>query len=264
MALAKSKTKRSSLGRSAHARHVAFFRRMNDMVVFIGEAIPVLENARNKLRLSKDVKKYEVVSADDGVKISTRSPEELRKMFDSFVNCELREALLVSAVSHFESDLFATLREILEDNPYKLLPQNGSKGNVMKGDISIDLKPLLETSKEQVISDLIHKKLLSKSYASPRDYLDYFALISGVSTSTECFGRYIEVKATRDIIVHNGSISNDIYCNKAGQYARGDIGDRLEMDDKYFFSAIKAMKQCSLAITKGMHKNFPPTKWNSF
>ena len=49
--------------------------------------------------------------------------------------------------------------------------------------------------------------------------------------------RYMEVKATRDIFVHNRGIANEVYVRKAGTHARTKPGMVLPTDIQYFLES---------------------------
>lgn len=64
------------------------------------------------------------------------------------------------------------------------------------------------------------------------------------------FEQFFEIKATRDLIVHNSLLVNELYRKKAGALARGELGDRLKVKKDYFEACLSAMKKLSGTIEK--------------
>jgi hypothetical protein len=64
-----------------------------------------------------------------------------------------------------------------------------------------------------------------------------------------------EIKATRDIIVHNNGVINDKYIEKAGSAARGDVGDTIQVDIEYFGSSAATMKSLIGRISSQLKKS---------
>jgi hypothetical protein len=76
------------------------------------------------------------------------------------------------------------------------------------------------------------------AYKSPHDFAD--ALNSLLSINLlECpaFHKYMEVKATRDIYIHNRGVANDVYVRKAGTHARVAAKQSLPVNIQYFLES---------------------------
>ncbi len=63
------------------------------------------------------------------------------------------------------------------------------------------------------------------------DYLEKRTQL-GVPTNTE-IENFAEMKASRDILVHNRGIVNEMYSSKAGRYARCVVDEKLEIIEPY-------------------------------
>ena len=72
----------------------------------------------------------------------------------------------------------------------------------------------------------------------------------------EAFSDYIEIKATRDLLVHNAGRINHIYISKAEDKARGDIGDKVVIDENYFNHCIAVMKRVSVVVQRDIESKF--------
>ena len=111
---------------------------------------------------------------------------------------------------------------------------------------------VLAKNKENMIDQIIEDRIISIMYANPRCQAEYFRKALNIDISDEKWDIWYEIKATRDIIVHNLGTINEVYIEKAGTYARGNIGDTIMVDANYFFSSIKYMKkiitECNVII----------------
>jgi hypothetical protein len=67
---------------------------------------------------------------------------------------------------------------------------------------------------------------------------------------------FYEIAATRELVVHNGCVVNDLYVEKAGEKARGAIGERLTVDNAYFYGALGKLKRVSGAIKRDIERKY--------
>lgn len=98
------------------------------------------------------------------------------------------------------------------------------------------------------------------SYKSPAEFAQQMEAILAVNL-LECpaFHKYIEIKATRDIHVHNRGIANDIYVRKAGSHARVTAGTRLPVDIQYFLESYEACLQVTEWLERELHSHWHST-----
>jgi hypothetical protein len=129
------------------------------------------------------------------------------------------------------------------------------QGVEQKKAVDIDIV-LNATDIDEVHYALIEQRLHSISYAKPADYLRYLKQVAHVTTSEDAFAAYIEIKATRDIIIHNGGIANAIYIEKAGAKARVALDAPLPMDARYFDQSIAIIKRIAGIIKRDIEKHF--------
>jgi hypothetical protein len=113
---------------------------------------------------------------------------------------------------------------------------------------------------EEVHSILIESVLNNISYETPRDFADHFKVLAGGVNLLECaaFERYMELKATRDIYVHNRGFANETYERKAGSHARVRRGQLLPINMPYVF---KANEHC-VQLTEWLEDQFHE-RWHS-
>jgi hypothetical protein len=243
------------LARKIYRLHTSFVRKMNDVHIFIQQSFPLLEKAQSNYETSthKKDRRYYVPSVGHK-KFARRKDKELKEIYDRFLSRELFENLIVTSVSHFEAFLFAVLRLILLAYPKKLTLN--IQGMEIKKEIPLEI--LLNTDdREEALRKVIERHLISLSYATPKAYLECLNKISGIDTSDPVFEDYLEIKSTRDVIIHNSGIINDVYLSKAGNKKRGKIGEQLEIDDQYFNRCIATLKRLSGIIRRDIDRSFP-------
>lgn len=88
----------------------------------------------------------------------------------------------------------------------------------------------------------------------PESYFNYCKSILGFEYSYGLKKQYIEIKACRDIFVHNDGIVNKIYLGKVGEKARGQNGETLSVDLPYFESTIVCLKRIVGETYRGLKK----------
>ncbi|QTZ97663.1 hypothetical protein [Xanthomonas citri] len=71
-----------------------------------------------------------------------------------------------------------------------------------------------------------------------------------------CFTDFFEISATRDLVVHNSRVANEIYLTKSRDKARATIGDQVAVDDRYFAHCIAAMKRVSGALKRDIEVKY--------
>lgn len=97
------------------------------------------------------------------------------------------------------------------------------------------------------------------SYKSPQEFADEVKSLLSINLR-ECpaFHRFMEIKATRDIHIHNRGFANATYIRKAGGNARALDGQFLPTDINYFLESFEACLQLSEWLERELHE-----KWHS-
>ncbi len=93
-------------------------------------------------------------------------------------------------------------------------------------------------------------------FEKPAEYLDKAAKILSIEIDDDLIKDYIEIKASRDIIVHNLGEINRLYVDKAAEKARGAVGDELVVNRTYFKHVLVTAKTLSGAIQREVEKVF--------
>lgn len=235
--------------------HLDLYKRLNNIYIFTQQAMPLLDVGRsfNSGSKFKGLDRRYYVPGKSNTSYARRTDGELQEIFRSFLDRDLYASLLATMLSSTESFLFDVLEHVLRLFPRKLTvtPQ----GNQVGKDIPISL--LFDASDlAALISSVIQTRLHSLAYASPRQYLAYFKVVTGVNTEERAFRNFIEIKATRDLLIHNRGLINNVYLQKVGENARGSVGDLIEINEKYFKHAVAQLKRVSGIVKRDIEQTF--------
>lgn len=96
------------------------------------------------------------------------------------------------------------------------------------------------------------------SYKSPSEFAQSVEPLLSINL-LECpaFHRYIEVKATRDIYIHNRGMVNETYLRKVGSHARARAGQLLPVDIQYFLESYEHCFQLTEWLEGELDERWP-------
>jgi hypothetical protein len=144
------------------------------------------------------------------------------------------EGLFALGVSSFENSIIDTLRILLTNIPDKL---------------DIKSEPI---SKEQLINgnplkQAIENKVNAVSYKNLVDIISYFTKTTGICeqiVSEDELNSLLEIKATRNLLIHNNLIVNSFYLETSGPNRRepNTMSKRLEINQGYLFESLVTMR----------------------
>lgn len=182
---------------------------------------------------------------------STRkySKDELLERYQYLAFFQLPVNGIVQLVTVVDALLGDIVRSVIVRYPQKL----GAKR-------TIQLQAILESKSIEEAHLRATDALLNElSYKSPSDFAAAVNEILSINLN-ECFAfhKYIELKATRDIHIHNRGIVNETYLKKASSHARAPVGSWLPVDLGYFLESYEACLQ----ITEWL-ENELDQHWNS-
>lgn len=198
--------------------------------------------AQKRFRVPSKIKNKEV----------QRSANDLRQIAEKAVAQEIYFSVFVYAIAQVEAFIDDLLFELLRFDPRRLKTRIKGIDHTSK----IDVNELVDcSSRENLIDTVIRRQLVSLFYAPPSGQMEYLQAVTGVKLNGGIVAQWIEIKATRDTIVHNSGISNAIYVRKAGALARAKEGDPLSMTDEYFGAALALMKSFVGKITSAIQRD---------
>ncbi len=151
----------------------------------------------------------------------------------SYVSGQLAEATFQQFVSIFENAFVDLLRLWLISHPQSL----GSK--------DLSFKIVLDApDKDAITLHVVNRELNELTYKTPKDWFEYLKKRVKLNCPTnEEIERIGEIKASRDILVHNRGFANKIYLSKAGDIARFDDGQKLDVPEHYHREAWELIRK---------------------
>jgi len=190
-------------------------------------------------------------NADRTPMSSTRKyrKEQLLSKYQFLAFHQLSINALVQLVTIVETMLGDVLRAVVARYPHKL----GAKR-------TLSIQSVLEsTSLEEVHIRATDTLLNELAYKSPAEFAESFQqLLSANLLECPAFHWYMEVKASRDIFIHNRGIANDVYIRKAGSHARVKSGMGLPADIQYFLESYEYCLQIADWLEVELH-----SRWHS-
>jgi hypothetical protein len=149
--------------------------------------------------------------------------KQLMAKVPHYVTQYLATATFVHFVSLFENFLVDLLRLWLTAFPRSLAENQ------------IKVKEVLEAAdRDAIIQSAIDKKLSDVAYGPADGWFRYLATLVNLDCPTpEEIKQFAEIKASRDVLVHNKGITNKKYMEKAGGYARYQDNEVLQLPDTY-------------------------------
>src|SRR5258706_7247289 len=148
---------------------------------------------------------------------------ELAVKARGYVAEQLAEATFQQFISIFENFFFDILRLWLTSYPQSL----GGKQLVFK-------EVLDAPDRDAVTLLVVNKELIGLSYERPADWFKYFNDKAKLACPTQDeIGKIAEAKASRDVLVHNRGVASKTYESKAGNLARYQDGQRIDIPEHY-------------------------------
>jgi len=165
----------------------------------ISASILLIYNGLIMKKENEYIKKYWDNLLDNFKNISNYgSSIEIDEM--SFFNC----LFLYNIVQNTENAIVELLRLVLLRNPQKI------------PDTNISFKEVLKLSKSKIIDDAIDKYIQKILYNKPEDYLKaVYDILSIECIENDIIEKYCEMKARRDLGIHNNWKTNKVYLAKS-------------------------------------------------
>ncbi len=175
--------------------------------------------------------------------------DELIQRYELLAIRQLSINEIIQFVTIIEAMLGDVLRAVVVRYPNKL-----------GGKRTVTVQAVLEaTSLEEVMLRATDSLMNELSYKSPADFAESFEDLTGINL-LECpsYHRYVEIKASRDIFIHNRGIANAVYVRKAGSHARTREGSGLHADSQYLLESYEHCLQLCEWLQRQLH-----IKWHS-
>jgi hypothetical protein len=122
---------------------------------------------------------------------------------------------------------------------------------------SVTLRSILDAAdKDAIVQLVVSREVNELLYARPSEWFTYLEEKArlGCPTADE-IERMAEVKATRDVLVHNRGVANQVYVSKSGKAARFTAGSRVAVPEPYHRATWELLRKlvadiCDAAIGK--------------
>lgn len=154
-------------------------------------------------------------------------------------------------VSLFENLFFDLLRILLLDRPERLSKKK-----------QIEYEAIFSSqTKEEIIWKLVDRELNEIKYKNVTEWFEYITKAIGLAEiELEKSEKIAEAKATRDILVHNAGIVNQIYVNKSGSAARFKNGQMINVSGDYTRDTWIVFVEVLVTITDSLIQKFDEKK----
>lgn len=246
--------------KAIYKRQNAIVRELNDAHIFLEQITPLLIGAKEKYLVSKvkKDKRYYVPSIKKS-KIARRTDAELKNIYDKYLNVGLFESFLVSFIAKFEGFLSDVTNEFFKHHPMRMTTSFKNIPPCEKAEIKLILSV---EGKDDLVGRLRSSYVGNIFRQRPSVYMDYLSTLLDVKKDN-VMADYYEICATRDLIIHNGSVVNDIYLEKSGKKARAKRGEIVGVDEEYFGGCIAKLKRLSGLIKGSVETKFGTEKSGS-
>ena len=148
---------------------------------------------------------------------------ELAGKSRGYISEQLTEATFQQFLSIFENYCFDLLRLWLVTFPKSL------------GGRQLDFREVLDApDKDAVTLQVVNRELNEIAYKRPKEWFAYLdgKVKLGCPTDAE-IDKIAEAKASRDVLVHNRGVASKTYESKAGNLARYQEGQRIDIPEHY-------------------------------
>lgn len=120
----------------------------------------------------------------------------------------------------------------------------------------ISIIELIDNKREDIIINIINQRVEGLFYANPSKQLEYFDKALDLKVDDDEWGKWIEIKARRDLWIHNAGVVNQIYLNKAGKYKLCELGSEAIISEEYFHNCVSMLKSMMGHIDHKLRKTY--------
>lgn len=108
----------------------------------------------------------------------------------------------------------------------------------------LEFRTVLEAAdKDEIVTAVVQEEVLKLAYQRVADWFAYMEKIAKLGLPTqEQIERIVEIKASRDVLVHCNGVANSVYVEKSMTLARFAAGDILELPESYHQDSWQLLK----------------------
>lgn len=198
--------------------------------------------------LGEDILAGKKISVTNAVTGTVTTESELAARIPVYATVRLAEATFQTFLSIFEAFLSDFLRAWLRAYP----------GN-LRSTGPVDVATILDAAdKAEVVEFVIDRAVLDFFYKKPADWFAHIEKKLGLGCPTpDEIGRLAEAKATRDVLIHNRGVANDVYRAKAGSRARFAVGERVDVPEPYHRETWNLLQKVVADLSDAVIRKFP-------
>ncbi len=206
---------------------------------FLNDTFFWVKLARESVEQLPDTKfEFEVPKAGKTGEMRTVARNDGQRIKNRIVNRDIYNSAFVSAVAAVEDYLSKIMIWILLYD-HKRIKCTIAGVNFSK---EVTIVELIDKDKDTLIRNIIDQRVEGLFYASPQKQREYFDKALGINIEDNIWGKWIEIKARRDLWVHNAGIVNQVYIDKVKEYKLCDFGDEAIIDEQYFSDCVAILK----------------------
>lgn len=222
---------------------------LNDIYIWARFAIFSLKETEANEEAINAIPEFSVPSKVKEKKV-TRKSEDILASIHKAHTTEIYKALIVYIVSLVEPVLLEVVRLTL------LFDKRRLKTKPKGAERQLDYDTIIDSDNyDSVINVIISKYIDALSYSKPQEQLEYLTKLLSITINEDVWNKWIEIKATRDLIVHNSCIINRVYLDKVGASARGSLGNEIIINEDYYKEVIIVCKSITGQIVSRVVKN---------
>lgn len=238
------------ISKAVYKRHIRLFRYLNDTWIFTKLMRPELKIRAETLAASKSKAKRRYTVPKKGKTVeSRRRDSDIAQIYQAQFDRGIFETNIVAMVSRVEAFIQECLVVVICHHPKKL--------SIIGDKAGIPLDLFLEhEGRDELLERYVALRCEGLMFGKPVEYLDKVEKVLSIQIDDDLKKDYIEIKASRDIIVHNLGEINRLYVDKAGEKARGSAGDELVVNGAYFRHVLITAKTLSGAIQRQVEKAY--------
>ena len=197
--------------------------------------------------------KFEVPKAGSSGKMRTVSRNHPDKLKERILKKDIYNSAFVSMVAAMEDYLSKIMTWILLADHQRI--KCTISGINFSKDVAIT--DLIDKDMNEIIEDITEQRVASLFYARPEKQLEYFDKALGLKVNEEIWGKWIEIKARRDLWIHNSGIVNQVYLSKTGDYHLYEAGDEAIITEQYFNDCVATLKTMIGRMDRDIRKQYP-------
>ncbi len=175
-------------------------------------------------------------------------PEVKRRI----IHKDIFNSAFISAIAAMEDYLSKVMMWILQADNVRI-KCTVSGVNFTK---DVPIVDVIDQERDDIIARIIQQRIDGLFYAGPQKQWEYFDKALGIQIDPALWSKWTEMKARRDLWVHNGGIVNRVYLDKTGENACYSLGKEAIIDELYFRDCIATLKTVIGRINRDVRNTY--------